>query len=385
LGAKLICGLVCSLLLGPAVSATGAPETVPAYDHIFIIIEENRSLETLMSHPEWTPVIHRLASEYGLASQFYAEVHPSEANYIAMLGGDTFGIHDDDAFYCKPGLVDEFCEKSDHPGYVDHAIRARSLMDQLAEKGLTWKAYLEDIPSAGSLVPRWPTPGYSVPGKPNELYAAKHNGFVNFATVHRTPLPTLARHFVGFAQLDADIAADRLPNYAHIVPNQCNDMHGLGADNGPGVPTDCNGDANVSGLIKRGDADIGNIVGKIMGSGTWRAAGNSAIVITFDEDDKEGRMRGQQGCCGYDAHSAANFGGGHIVTIVITNHGPRRVTDPTPYNHYSLLRTTEMAFGIGEYLGHAADRGKGVVAMTPLFAVARMNEHGSGLTKGIEP
>ena len=49
----------------------------------------------------------------------------------------------------------------------------------------------------------------------------------------------------------------------------------------------------------------------------------------------------------------------------------RGVVDATPYNHYSLLRTTEAAFGIGEYLGHAGDEGKGVVSMTPLFAVSR--------------
>ena len=72
------------------------------------------------------------------------------------------------------------------------------------------------------------------------------------------------------------------------------------------------------------------------------------------------------------ASSAAdpdNPGGGQIPTIVITNHGPRHLIDPTPYNHYSLLRTTETAFGISDHLGHAADTAKGVKDMTPLFAI----------------
>lgn len=56
--------------------------------------------------------------------------------------------------------------------------------------------------------------------------------------------------------------------------------------------------------------------------------------------------------------------------MVITNHGPRNVVDATPYNHYSLLRTTEAAFGIDEYLAHAAGESEGVIAMTPLFVVA---------------
>ena len=63
----------------------------------------------------------------------------------------------------------------------------------------------------------------------------------------------------------------------------------------------------------------------------------------------------------------SNFGGGHIPTIVITNHGPRGVTDATPYNHYSLLRTIEDAFGIRDYLGLAAATDQGVKPMLPLF------------------
>ena len=111
------------------------------------------------------------------------------------------------------------------------------------------------------------------------------------------------------------------------------------------------------------------LVKKIMAAKVWRDPGNSAIVVTFDENNKEERKSGQQGCCGYEPDSRANFGGGRIVTIVITNHGPRHVTDATPYNHYSLLRTTEAAFGISPYLGHAADESKGIVTMSPLFAV----------------
>ena len=106
-----------------------------------------------------------------------------------------------------------------------------------------------------------------------------------------------------------------------------------------------------------------------MRSKLWSTPGNTAIVVTFDENDNEERQTGPQGCCGYDAKSLGNFGGGRIPTLVITNHGPRHIVDPTPYNHYSLLRTTEEGFGIHQYLAHAGDSAKGVVTMTPLFAV----------------
>jgi phospholipase C len=347
-------------------SATTPQRQMPIYNHIFVIVEENKGYDQIMSHPQWSPVIHRLASEYGSATEFYGEVHSSEGNYLAMVGGDTFGIHDDDAFYCHAGVKDRFCEDSAKPGYADHDVTTRSLMDQLADKGLTWKGYFEDIPAPGSLMPRWPVPDYPSKGVASEMYAAKHNAFVSFRSVNREPYPELAWHIVGFNQLDQDLAADTMPNYAQIIPNQCNEMHGLGE--GPDIPSDCRG-GDSPGVIRRGDAEIGVLVDKIMHSKVWTDPGNTAIVVTFDENNAGERSHGVQGCCGYDPKSKANFGGGHIVTIVITNHGPRHVQDPTPYNHYSLLRTTEAAFGIDEYLGHAADTDKGVVTMSPLFAV----------------
>lgn len=371
--AKLRAANVAVLGLLLAACGTNTPEAprrsgpMPHYQHIFVIIAENKGYDELMGHPEWTPEIHRLAREYGLATQFYGEVHSSEGNYIAMLGGDTFGIHDDDAFYCRAGLEDAGCPHSNRRGYPDYDLEARSLMDQLTEKHLSWKAYLENIPAPGSLVPSWPAPDYPSAGLPDELYAAKHNAFVNFRSVNRAPYPELASHLVGFRQLARDLAADTMPNYAHIIPNECNDMHGL---RGANVPADCEG-SDTPALIRRGDAEIGMLVGKIMQSKVWSDPGNTAIIVTFDENNSAGRYFGPQGCCGYDPSSIANFGGGHIVTIVITNHGRRHVEDSTPYNHYSLLRTTEAAFGIGEYLGHAADKDKGVVPMSPLFDVGR--------------
>jgi phosphatidylinositol-3-phosphatase len=86
--------------------STNEDKAIPKYDHIFVIIEENKSYDQIIGNPS-APIINQLAKTYGLAANFYAEVHPSEANYIAMLGGDTFGIHDDDAFYCQAGSSED--------------------------------------------------------------------------------------------------------------------------------------------------------------------------------------------------------------------------------------------------------------------------------------
>jgi arylsulfatase A-like enzyme len=138
-------------------------------------------------------------------------------------------------------------------------------------------------------------------------------------------------------------------------------MHGL---RGAKVPAACDY-ANMGALIAKGDQVIGDLVAQIKATRAWKSHENVAIVITFDEGDPKTR----EGCCGVTPNAISNFGGGHIPTIVITNHGPHGAKDATPYNHYSLLRTFEDAFGIKTHLGHAAETDKGVVSMVKLFAV----------------
>ncbi len=348
--------------------ARANPGEMPRYDHIFVIVAENQNYERIIGS-ENAPRLNKLAKDYGLATNFYGEVHPSEGNYIAMLGGDTFGINDDDAWFCEPLKVSAACPFSAYPNYVSHSISARSLMDQLAGANLTWKGYFEDLPAPGSMGIYDPSAEHPDPNRPNHLYASKHNGFINFERVRRDP--DIAAKIVPLDQLRSDLAKGALPNYAHIILNQCNDMHGLSRAQ-PAPPANCvfaGREPDMGGaLIRRGDTAIGDIVDEIMYAPVWTGPGNVAIVITWDENSY--RSGGQQGCCGSERGSAANFGGGHIATIVVTNHGPRHVEDPTPYNHYSLLRTTEDAFGIGEHLGLAAETEKGVTAMTPLFEIS---------------
>jgi hypothetical protein len=321
-----------------ALIAAAMPEGVPPYEHVVLIVEENHSRDGVMESP-YAPNIRRLAAQYGYATDFFGEVHVSEGNYVAMLGGSTNGIHDD-APYSLP----------------DHTVTGPSLMSQLEAKKLTWRGYFEDIPAPGSGA----TYSEAGPGRPQALYASKHNGFMNFKSVQDDP--KRATKIVGFPELYRDLAAGAQPNFAVIVPNQCNEMHGL---SGPDVPADCRG-ADDEGRIRRGDAMTGKLVAALQGTKAWNGAGNFAIVVTWDED--YGVSPGPQGCCGYEPASAGNFGGGRIPTIVITNHGPRGRKDPTPYNHYSLLRTIEDAFGISEHLRIAADEKSGVHAMTPLFS-----------------
>ncbi len=339
-----------AFMLAPAASSAASLDHhqpgIPRYQHIVEIMMENTSYSTIIGNP-LAPHLNALASKYGLATDYFGVTHPSEPNYVANVSGSFWGIRDDNQFYCTPALAstDPNCAGTT----VNHTISAPNIADQLTAAGLTWKGYFQNlppIPSSG-VVKTGPNANgpyaFKWPSNTDALYASKHNPFVNF-----TGTQDDLANMVPDTQLGADLATGNLPNFSYVVPDQCHDMHGIAA---------C-GDANE--LISTGDTYVGTLVSEIMHSPVWMQ-GRNAIVITWDEDDFSDQGQPGTGCCGSDP------GGGHVATIVITNHERHPVTDNTPYNHYSLLASIEQAFGLPCLQG-ACDTKDGVVPMTPLFA-----------------
>ena len=320
---------------------------VPRYRHIVEIMMENTSYGSIIGN-SLAPNINALANRYGLATNYFGVTHPSEPNYVANLGGSFFGIQDDNQFYCTAALAtpDPNCAGTT----VNHTVNAPSLADQLTANGLSWKGYFQNlppVPSTGLVKTGVNANGpyaYKWPSSTDALYASKHNPFVNF-----TGTQDAVSQMVPDSQLGSDLLSNHLPNYSLIVPDQCHDMHGTG------------GCSDTNGLIANGDQYVGNTVKEIMSAPSWRQ-GNNAIVVTWDEDDYSDQNQPGTGCCGADP------GGGHVVTIVIPNHDSSHITDNTAYNHYSLLRTLESAFGL-PCLAHACD--STVPTMAPLFGNRR--------------
>ena len=289
----------------------------PQYDHVFLIINENHNAKQILGNPA-APIINALASDYGLATSYTGVGDPSEPNYVAMLGGSTFGINSDDPYF--------------FPG---HTVSASNLMSQLEQAGKTWKAYFQDLPYAGYR-------GYCYPGKCNGIpdsdteYVAKHNGLVNFTNL-QTPGEWVKQ--VPLQQLSVDLASGSVPNFGYIVADECNDMHG--------APPWCVDSGKAGGvddtwLVAQGDAFVGQTVNLITSSSVW-ASGNNAIVVTFDE----GNTRTDK-----------------VATVVATNHGPRGIKDNTSYDHYALLASLQSTFGLGCLLNSCKAH-----LMTPLFQI----------------
>ncbi len=315
--ARLICGALASCLVFEALAPTAEAQTFPKYDHVFLIIMENENYNQVIGN-QHAPVLNALAQDYGLATSYRGVADPSEPNYVAMLGGDFFGINSDDPYW--------------FPG---HTVSANNLMSQLEAAGRTWRGYFQSMPYPGYR-------GYCYPDKCNGIpdadtqYVTKHNGIVNFASL-QTPAE-LANMFP-FTHFSADLAAGTVPNFSYIVPNECNDMHGA-----PPwcVDSDNTGTVQQSWLIAQGDKFVGSLVNEITSSSMW-GSGNNAIVITFDE---------------------GNIATSQIATIVVTNHGPRGMTDNTSFNHFSLLASLQQTFGLGCLLNSCT-----AAPMTNLFAI----------------
>ena len=169
----------------------------PAYDHVFVIMEENTEAGGIIGNPN-APTFNSLATRYGLATNYYGVTHPSEPNYVATIGGDFFGIADDNSWQVNQ-------------------LAQPSLADQLEGAGLTWKGYFQNMPTPGF-------EGTCYPVSPC-LYASKHNPFLNFT--HVATSAAEKANLVPDTQLMADLATGNLPSFAYIVPDQCHDIHGI--------------------------------------------------------------------------------------------------------------------------------------------------------------
>src|SRR5207244_2662046 len=64
---------------------TVTPSTGAQFDHVFIVLEENNDYSSVTSSS--MPYLTGLAAQYGLATQYYANTHPSIGNYLDMTSG----------------------------------------------------------------------------------------------------------------------------------------------------------------------------------------------------------------------------------------------------------------------------------------------------------
>jgi hypothetical protein len=407
-------GLLAALSAGQASAHEGqTPGGIPHLDHVFLIMMENHGYGQILNNPN-APFINQLAKSANLATNYFAIGHPSLTNYLEVVGGSNFGVlSDNDPDWhndsCTTNLAsgkaatdnppspricpiagfgtdaatpanDQTNETQGPPGEnnIDgiqsipaaQHIEGKTIADQLAAWGRSWKSYQESLPIGGADRVNYSDgfysnntdfskilPALNPPLSQSDvvaLYAAKHNPFVYFRSVQEgsNPRSSLKNSvdFEGPRGLFADLSSGNVPNFSFIAPNQCNDQHGRG-NAGPFCnfdPSDVGTQAGLNpALIYRGDVSMQKLVTAIKRSPAWRD-GNNAIIVMWDEND-------------YSLAPNIN----QVMLIVETNYGVKGVQSARRYNHFSVLKTLEAGFEL-PCLNHACD--DSVQVMTDLFA-----------------
>ena len=73
---------------GSSHSSMAAPQTaaVPQFGHVVLWVEENHGYSQIIGSPDM-PYLNSLAAKYGLATQYFANTHPSIGNYFLLTAG----------------------------------------------------------------------------------------------------------------------------------------------------------------------------------------------------------------------------------------------------------------------------------------------------------
>jgi phosphatidylinositol-3-phosphatase len=266
---------------------------IPRLAHVFVLVEENHSFNDVIGNGNM-PYLNSLASANGLATQYYADAHPSLPNYFVLTTGEGTSITGSEGDSYN-GVVTQ-----------DNVVRT------LTAAGKTWKCYAEALPSVGYL------------GSDDGAYLQHHNPFVYFSDVQNSS--SQATNIVAFTQLGADISNNSLPDYAFIVPNVNDDAH-----NCPAGMTTCSDQQKLVAA----DQWLSVNIAPLLASSAFQ---NSLLVITFDEGD--------------DTDTA--HGGGQVATVIIsplTKPGHRSTTF---YQHESTLRLMMEGLGVSDLPGGAA-------------------------------
>lgn len=210
------------------------PENLPVYDHIVIVMEENKDYEEVIGQ-DYAPYINSLLDESAIFTRMFAEEHFSQGNYYWLFSGDNHNV----------GFVDQPPE--------GRPFTSPNLASQLIARGLAFKGYVENLP-VDPLVPMGP----------QGLYARKHVPWLSFSNVPDSCT-------VDFSQFPQDAAGfESLPTVSFVIPNLDNDMHNT-PPGGTAVDAIRNGD---QWLRENLDAYY-----------RWARDNNSLLIVTFDEND----------------------------------------------------------------------------------------------------
>ncbi|WP_035798297.1 alkaline phosphatase family protein [Kitasatospora mediocidica] len=268
----------------PVAAAPLAPPAskVPGYDHVFQVMMENTDYNEVMGDPTDTPYIHSLMAQGASMTNYHAVYHPSDENYLAIAGGDTYA---GGATYW-PNIKD--------PG--------TNLGDQLEAKGKSWKAYEQGMGTPCNTTTQY-----------DKYYEPDDAPFINYTDISGNPTRCQA-HLFDTTQLTTDLAsAATTPNFSWIAADDYYDGEASG-----------NGSATS---LQTQDGWLKQTLAPVLSSPAWTSQ-KSLLIVTWDEDSSEA------------GNHVASIVLGSQGTV------PAGTTSASRYDHYSTARTIDAALGL---------------------------------------
>jgi acid phosphatase len=210
------------------VQAKSAPApTTPGSNHVVLVMEENQSYSTVVGSSAW-PNLNHLIATGALATNYYADTHPSIGNYFMLTTGQVLTNDDNSTTVYS----------------VDNIAR------RMLSSSVSFRVYAEGI-----------TRGYL--GGNTGLYLIRHNPFAMLSDVADSA--TVANSVLWpFTQLTADLNANALPAFTYIVPDVDDDAH--------------------NGTPQQADTWLqANVIIPLSSYPAFQAGGDGVLVVDFDE------------------------------------------------------------------------------------------------------
>jgi acid phosphatase len=201
-----------------------ASAQIPASQHVVVVVEENHNYTQVIGSNSM-PYLNSLANQYGLATQYYANTHPSIGNYFMMTTGQIITNNDN----------------------YNSVVTADNLVRHLLSAGKTWKSYAEDLPSVGYV------------GGDTGEYVRHHNPFTYLSDVYNSPVQKL--NLVPFTHFATNLNNNALPDISFVIPNLIDDAH--------------------DGTLQQADAWLQSNIAPLLTNRAFQQDG--MLIIVFDE------------------------------------------------------------------------------------------------------
>lgn len=292
--------LLSAVLAGCGSASSSDPSGTSAQSQvsrIAVIVLENHEYDEIIGRPS-APYLNSLTRQSAIAVNYHAVTHPSLPNYLALTSGSTWGYAGSDCMTCS--------------------VSGRNLVDELESAGISWKAYMQDIPSPCSFKAS------------SGGYIRRHDPFMYYRDIADNH--ARCRNVVPTTELSRDLAHHSLPRFVWLSPDICDDMHSCST---------YAGDTYLRSMIPRLLSELGP---------------HGVLFVTWDEGSTD------SACCRVAE-------GGHILTLIAGPGARAGARSNAPYDHYSLLRTIEDLWDLPK-LGYAGC--SCTQAMTDLLRVHRL-------------